>query len=115
MAIEDIEKEVLSDGVIDWVMARSVAWSVHNDNDPDRTTNTRATAIEVIRRLATRNLVEIGNVTESGFVPWMGSVDDRMARLDSEWPRCIMIPEVGNVCWISNTVEGDAIGSLYLD
>jgi hypothetical protein len=51
--------------------------------------------------------MEAGDVTHSGFVAWELSPDDAVARITQSWDELSGLPDLGEVCWLSNTEAGD--------
>lgn len=51
--------------------------------------------------------MEVGDVTDHGFVPWGLSPDDAMVRVEQKWRDLGRSPDLGEICWLANTDFGD--------
>lgn len=66
-------------------------------------------AIRAVKELVRDGLVQIGYTTDAGFVPWEGALEEIDERIDAvaataEFP---LLP--GDLFWLNNTPEGDAV------
>ena len=52
-------------------------------------------------------LVGVGDVTAEGFRPWNLSMDEALKRIEHEWTSLGRWPQIGEICWLSNTEKGD--------
>jgi hypothetical protein len=79
-----------------------------------RAAEMRDVALQVMRVLLESRLMEPGDLTESGFKPWGTATPDALARIETAWPHGFA-PSLGDVCWLSNTTQGDARGKQALE
>jgi hypothetical protein len=68
-------------------------------------------AIRAVKELIRDGLVQIGYTTNTGFVPWEGSLEEIEQRIDAvaataEFP---LLP--GHLFWLNSTPEGDAVAN----
>ncbi len=99
-------KEILDRGLDDWIQAAEIASVVMR-----HATDVRTVAIATIRELVDDGLVTVGDLTGDGFVPWNLPARECLARIEREWPTR-RSPDLGEVCWLSNTEAGDAFARL---
>jgi hypothetical protein len=103
--IESIGKEILKAGLDDWVPLAAVdgfirqMGGVPDSEAPDL-------AVEVIRRLATAGLIEIGQVSDGGFKRLDLPLEVVLKHLVEAW-RTQDRNNWGFAFWLNNTPEGD--------
>jgi hypothetical protein len=99
--------EILISGLDDWVDAAEVAFVAKSIGGAEGDTENRALSVRVIRDLIMEGLVDVGDVTTEGFRPWNLSVDEALKRIEHEWTSLGRWPQIGEICWLSNTEKGD--------
>jgi hypothetical protein len=67
----------------------------------------RDVALEVIAAVLRRGLMKAGDVTKDGFVEWNMMPDESLERITAGWNALAKSPELGEICWLSNTTLGD--------
>ncbi len=106
--------KILMRGADDWVMACEVVSVAKAEGGASTEAEIRDLSIRLIRQLIKRGLVEIGDVTETGFRPWNLPVEEAMMRVERDWRMLQRSPSLGDVCWLQNTPEGDSRAKLLL-
>jgi hypothetical protein len=99
--------EVVKRGLDDWVDAAEVAWVVKFTGDQTTDSGIESLALEVIARLLRRGLMKPGDVTKDGFCEWDLEPHEAVERITRSWKALGRLPGLGEVCWLSNTGEGD--------
>lgn len=106
--IDEVKRETLRAGVVDWVSIGEV-YSLVAMRAPSMTeTELKSTTFDAVQTLLHQGLMEIGDISHSGFQAWGGTLDSRLDRVstfmgrgtDKEW---------GDDAWLCNTVGGDEI------
>ena len=106
-SVDACVEEVLKRGLEDWIQAAEVA-SVAKVTGGQRTDlGIQTLALEVVAELVRSRLMKPGDVTEDGFHEWDLEPDDALNRISREWKALGRLPELGEVCWLSNTSDGD--------
>jgi hypothetical protein len=109
------EEEILVRGLADWVMFAEV-YDLTRDWALERSLDPRTESLRVLRVLLSEGLVEIGDVErDAGFVPWGLGADEALERVVDRWDRLNADLNLGDVCWLSNTAQGDARAQALLD
>jgi hypothetical protein len=94
--------EVLKEGLDDWVPFAAVKGAARRLGAASEAEARRRTA-DAVRELANQGLVEIGEVSQSGFSPWRGRLSELLAGLDADADA----DDVDFSYWLSNTALGD--------
>ena len=105
--LQDALDEVIVRGLEDWLMAASVVSVAIHTAGAETDDEVRDVSVALIRRLLEDGLVRAGDVTDSGFEPWDLPVDAAMERVEREWNALGALPNLGEVCWLDNTEEGE--------
>ncbi len=63
---------------------------------------------ETIRTVLREGLMTAGDVTHAGFCPWNISGEQAIERIERDWTALGRGPNLGEICWLSNTPAGDA-------
>ncbi len=101
------EEEILARGEDDWVQFFEV-YELAKKWAEIHSANARTETVRLLRSLLSQRLVQIGDVTEEGFVLWELNDDEVIARVIDRWDNLKERPSLGDVCWLSNTARGDA-------
>ncbi len=64
----------------------------------------------ILEHLLLNGLMEAGDVTDDGFVPWAVNPSEALSIIKAEWRKLDELPNLGDVCWLNNTALGDEIG-----
>jgi len=107
--IDRLAQEILRVGLDDWVPLTAIdnlARQFGARNDAEAVERGLAT----IRLLVERGLAVIGQVTDQGFMEWDTPVNAALARIEHAW-RTLDRDEWGFICWLQNTLVGDAHAS----
>lgn len=99
--------EVLKRGLDDWIQAAEVASVVQSVVKQPTNADTRRVALEVIEELVRGDFMRAGDVTSEGFTEWPMTSTEVIQRIASEWNALSRSPELGEICWLSNTGKGD--------
>ena len=107
MNIDPLVEDVLLSGSGDWVgiwelpyLARSALGVVGADA-------ARVAVMEAIRALVSQGLMQIGDVDESGFVPWETDLEDALRKIELEWSLLNREPSLGEIGWLNITAKGE--------
>jgi hypothetical protein len=68
-----------------------------------------AEATPAIRTLEQRRFQQVGALTNEGFVAWQPPMDNAVQCIRLERLALDREPTTGNICWLSNTEEGDRV------
>ena len=63
----------------------------------------RTAAVELLRAVLQRKLMEIGDLRKTGFVPWQLPTEDAIARVEREWAALDRQPHIGELLWLRTT------------
>jgi hypothetical protein len=105
--IDACATEVLKRGLDDWVQAAEVASVVQSVVKRPTNADVRRVALEVIDELVRGDFMRAGDVTSDGFTEWSMTAAEAIRRIVSEWLALNRSPELGELCWLSNTRKGD--------
>jgi hypothetical protein len=100
--------EVLVRGADDWVMAAEVAWLARSVGGASTDGEVLDVSVDLIRTVLTEGLMEVGDVTDGGFFAWGLPVAEAVQRIEDAWRGLGHSPNLGEVCWLSNTPTGQA-------
>lgn len=103
--------EIVKLGAEDWLDASSVASVAITVGGAASVDSIRELSIRFISEAVRRGLVEIGDLDDRirGFRKWPVAADRAIARIQQDWESLGRNPSVGEVCWLANTREGDAL------
>lgn len=115
MQRESMLEDLLAHGVDDWVDACEV-FDIARGGLEDLS-DRRALALGLITEVLVAGLMVPGDVTEHvGFGPWNVSAGAAVERIASEWlARSDPPVMMGDIVWLRNTPQGDAIGEAVLE
>ena len=111
---ERLLAQVLARGVDDWVsedelidVAADAGITAHQDR--------LTVALGIIAQGILCDLIEPGDISEDGFIPWSLSKTDSVERIVTEWiRRSVEDPYPGQIVWLRNTANGDRLGEIAL-
>ncbi|GAA1376263.1 hypothetical protein [Streptomyces beijiangensis] len=103
MKINQIAKEILSEGLDDWV--RLTAFIYHVEEFTNSATERRAAFVETLIFLLEEELMVVGDLGDQ-VIPWPGDADAVVARAVRECERLDWDPRLDG-CWFANTDAGD--------
>ena len=72
--------------------------------------NVSETFFAVLEHLLMNGLMEAGDVTDTGFIPWPVDPTEALSIIKAEWRKLDELPNLGDVCWLNNTALGDELG-----
>ena len=104
----ELADKVLILGLDDWVMAADVVSVLVGAGIPIHDARSSHYALNVIEYLLSGGLMTAGDVTAEGFVPWEMDPSTAIALIKERWEELGGPPDLGDVCWLNNTDEGDA-------
>jgi len=108
-------EEILARAAHQWLDFRQVL-DIVDRSAPDRDEDhVMASALQLLDRLLTDELIRIGDVTETGFSPWEASADSVLVRIRTTWLDLDCQVRPGDVCWIEATPDGRMIGQEVLE
>ena len=100
--------EILRRGLDDWVQASEVASLAMAVCEVEAEYEVRAASMAAVQRLIEDGLMSAGDVTVEGFREWKVAPAEAVMRISNEW-RAFSFPQLGEVCWLSNTQKGDEL------
>ena len=107
-ALSDIRKEILVEGLDDYVGLWELPWILRRRKPESTDDEVRERALEILSPLLREGLIEAGALRDDGdFLPWPCTPEEALARIDKEWRELGQDPNIGQVCWFSNTASGD--------
>lgn len=112
--VKDPREEILLSGLDDWVSlaeARSLVQEFLPGTAPSE--EVRSATLSIIGDLLRDQLMEAGQLRPR-FVAWVGTPDDVLHRIASEWSPGEEI-WVGKICWLASTLAGKAVALRLTD
>lgn len=100
-------EDVLDRGLDDWIDITEVASVAKTVGGAVTDAELQALSIEIIRNVLREGLMEAGDVTTDGFHRWGLSPNEALQRIEHDWGALGRWPYIGDICWLSNTEEGD--------
>ncbi len=113
--LDEMLDELLIYGYKEWLMASAVASVARFTGGADTPQAIRELSKVIIREFVVRGLMRIGDVTRTGFVPWEGTLDEMIERIDRTWRTLPREPTLGDVCWLDATEKGEARAQELVD
>jgi hypothetical protein len=112
-----IADQILTNGTDDWVSAAEIYGLVVEYSTLTTPCDRRDLALGAVARLILTGYVEPGETPKGGhgFVPWLCSAEEAVARIVREWSARTdddLMP--GETVWLRNTPAGHAIGEAVL-
>src|SRR4051812_4448794 len=104
MNVGAIIDELLVSGEDDWVPLVALVRKLDSNRSGE---DLLQAVLAVVQGALASGWMIAGEVREAGFVPWPLAVRDALARIEHEWRALGRTPELGDICWLSNTPEGD--------
>lgn len=115
MATERMIEELLISGAEDWITASEVAWVAKSVGGASTDEEVLAISLNLIQAAVEQGLMEVGDVTDGGFIPWDLPPLDAVRRVEGAWRDLGRLPNLGEVCWLANTTNGDRLAKQVLD
>jgi hypothetical protein len=107
MKLKACIEDVLDRGLDDWIAITGVASVAKIIGGAVTDDEIRDLSIEIIRNVIQEGLMEVGDVTTDGFHRWALSSDEALKRIEHDWGALGRWPYTGDICWLSNTEQGD--------
>lgn len=108
MAADALIDELVARGADDWVTAAEVAWIARSIGGASTDADVFEVSLDLIRAVLIDCLMEAGDVTDGGFFEWGLSTAESIQRIEQAWQGLGRLPNLGEVCWLSNTATGQA-------
>jgi hypothetical protein len=105
--VDACASEVLKRGLDDWIQAAELASVVQSVVGQPSIADIRRVALAVIDELVRGEFMKAGDVTSDGFTEWILTPAEAIERIAREWSALSQSPELGEICWLSNTSKGD--------
>lgn len=109
MNSENIVRELLVEGLDDWVPVDRLIGLVR-ESEGLRDKEFKEAATGVLDHVLRRELMAVGELGESGFEAWPGTVEENVAKAVATLDKLNWEP-LGGACWLSNTAKGDSEAS----
>jgi len=108
--------ELLMSGADDWVLAAEVAWVAESTGGAKTPDQIRDLSLRLIRELLQQGMMEIGDLSEEAphFRKWNLPMEEALERVEREWKALGRLPDLGDICWLQNTVKGNKLGKQLL-
>jgi hypothetical protein len=100
-------EEILNRGLDDWVHAAELVYVTISVGGAVTDAEIRDLSIEILRKVVKEGLMEVGDLTTQGFHAWNLPADEALDRIEREWNSLGRPPDIAEICWLSNTEEGD--------
>jgi hypothetical protein len=94
-------------GLDDWVHLADVALATRAHTASTRTEDVIEAGSAAVEAAVRAGLMEVGDVTDTGFHAWAVDATEARRRLRSGWQALDRDPVPGDVCWLANTERGD--------
>ena len=108
---EAAKREILVDGLADWLMLVNVADIARNAAASQDWRVWRDLSLELLGELTAEGLVEIGSFTDNrGFRPWNVPFEKARERIVRDWEKVGADMTHGDICWVALTEEGHTLG-----
>ncbi len=106
--LSEIGQELVDEGLDDYVGLWEVAWILRRRKPSYTDDEIHEAALEILGPLLRKGLMKPGALQEKGgFRAWKLTAEESLARIDQEWRELGQDPNIGQVCWFSNTASGD--------
>jgi hypothetical protein len=103
--MESILKEILTEGLDDWVPIDQVLWLARQEATETGVASEQVT-VDVLRRLMAQGLAVVGQIGDQGFEGWTGSEDEIIARVVESLDAVDWNPQGGGF-WLASTPVGN--------
>jgi len=107
------ETLIMRSRVFGWVDLEWVDWLVERVGGATPQTSGDA-SIKIIRQVVQPRLMEIGDLRKGGFHKWDLPIQECLDRVEREWKALGRNPMLGEICWLQNTAQGNALGEHLL-
>ena len=73
--------------------------------------------LEILQRMLEKGLMVVGSVRDEtgGFAAWACDPSQALAKISGEWRPDRAQPQMGDICWLANTSDGDAYAETVRD
>lgn len=99
--------EILLLGLDDWIQATEIASVARMVGGATTEDEARELSIKIINEVVQAGLMKAGDVRQGGFHEWDLVANEALERIKREWSALGRGPNLGEICWLSNTEEGD--------
>ncbi|NUQ78197.1 MAG: hypothetical protein HUU21_32095 [Polyangiaceae bacterium] len=99
--------EILMLGLDDWIQVSEIASAARTVGGAVTQGEVQRLSLDIIRAVIKEGLMTVGDVTTQGFQAWALSAEESLERIEREWIALGRNPSLGDICWLSNTEEGD--------
>lgn len=107
MLVDACIAEILKHGLDDWIQAAEVASIVQSIEGSSTSTDVCDASLAVIAGILHQELMRAGDVTVDGFKEWKMTSTEALDRISRDWKALGRFPNLGEICWLSNTSKGD--------
>lgn len=107
MTMDPLCATVLVRGLEDWLHLADIDWLVRNKFPDSAGPDVPRLAAGVIATLVEGGFVQVGDVTDGGFMEWDDSAEVVRLRIEAQWLALDRAAAPGDVCWVANTAKGD--------
>jgi hypothetical protein len=105
VSVSSLAKAILKEGTDDWVPLLAVAGLAKQLGAVDEV-DVVDQSLGALGELVDRGLVELGSVSDEGFLAWPEAPPVTLARVEATW-RASTAGEWEFCCWVNNTDNGD--------
>lgn len=104
--MDRLKEQLLVAGLDDWLHLPDIAWAAKLAGAKTKE-QAIETAASAVRSLVEGGFMQIGEVSDGGFFEWDLGIDEALRRMKEGWLALEHEPAPGDVCWLSNTEEGN--------
>lgn len=113
MNLDACVRDLLIAGADDWVNIPEVAWIAKSVGGANTLDEIREASLQIIREVVSKGLMIAGDVlVDAGFRRWELTPAESIARIEREWRAFGRKPDMGDICWLANTDEGNKQAKL---
>ena len=110
MTRTDIIRELLIEGVDDWVPVDTLLALVRQAEDPPER-DVRSLTASILHQLIEQGFIQVGEIGDSGFEAWPEGADDAVVKAVTALDAVDWMPH-GGAFWLANTPLGDRRAAL---
>ncbi|MFD7412159.1 hypothetical protein [Kitasatospora purpeofusca] len=103
--------DILIEGMDDWVPIDQLIWAAKEEVEGGPWRNYFA---ELLVFLLENDLIQIGELAESGFSPWIGEPARILQLVTEDLESLSWDPRLGSRAWISNTGTGNDLARTLI-
>lgn len=113
----ELRKAALLSGLDDWVGLWELVRLVRErEGQEAQDSVVRELVLDLITQLLDDEEIVVGALIEgAGFRPWDSASAEAIDRIRASWDSLGRDPNIGEICWIQNTEDGDQFARRWLE